>query len=221
MLLSLSLLVSAFTAPLAPMSPCTPATATPIVSRDSTLRAIFDNGRPYAQFLAATKARREGWMRNTDSAQVDVSLVARARAVGGSWKLLVVAVDACNDSMNSLPFVARLVDSIPGIELRVVLPDAGKSVQESHRSLDGRLATPTFVLLDATDRDVGCIVELPRELRQQTHALRTAGLSDSAYVSKRLFYEKNQGRGITAEFVEMLEAAKTGTPHCDRGRASD
>ena len=130
---------------------------------------------------------------------------------------MIVAVDACNDSMNSVPFVARLLDSVPSVEIRIVTPEKGASVQQSHKTLDGRAATPTFVLLDANGKDSGCIVELPRELRHATHALRTAGKIDEAQAGKREYYEQNKGRAITAEVVEMLEAAASGKPLCEKG----
>ena len=184
---------------------------------DSSLLAMFESGQPYAEFLEGTKARREGWFEKNSVAQVDASLVARARVVGGKWKVLVVAIDACNDSMNSLPYIARLADSVPGMELRVILPEKGKPLQESHRTLDGRAATPTFLLIDEAGKEAGCIVELPRELRHWTHALRTSGKADELSDGKRDFYERDRGRGITTEMVELLEAARDGAPICDRG----
>ena len=188
-----------------------------MTASDSSLLAIYESGLPYSKFLEAVDSRREGWLRHTDSAQVDAALVARARAVAGKWKLMVVAVDACNDSMNSVPFVARLLDSVPSVEMRIVLPEKGASVQQSHKTMDGRAATPTFVLLDETGKDVGCIAELPRELRHAVTALRKDGKIDQAQAAKRAFYETNKGRAITAEVVEMLEAAASGKPLCEKG----
>jgi len=187
------------------------------VRADSTLLQLQASGQPFADFLTAAKARREGWLRMADSARVDDALLARARAVGGNWKLLVVAIDRCGDSMNSVPYLAKLAELIPGIDLRIVLPVNGRAVQETHKSLDGRNATPTIVLLDADGRDMGCIVELPREVRQWAHGVRSTVSSDSLHAGIAAFYAKDRGRGITTEAVEMLEAAKQGTPRCEKG----
>ena len=225
MIVTLSLALATMTGSFIPPVPaCTQAppvisTASSMTPTDSTMLALFDSGLPYAQFLAAAQQRREGWLRNTETAQVDATLVSRARAIGGTWKLLIVAIDACGDSMNSVPFVSKLFEGIPGLELRIVLPEKGKPVQEAHRTLDGRAATPTFVLLDANGNEAGCIVELPRELRNWAHALRTAGTTDSLYPGKTAFYERDKGKGITTEVVEMLEAAKAGKPLCDKGKS--
>ena len=184
---------------------------------DSTLMALFGSGQTFPDFLAAAKARREGWLGKADSARVDEALVARAKAVGGTWHLLVVAIDACGDSMNNVPYLAKLAELVPGIDLRIVLPVQGRPVQDTHRSLDGRTATPTFVLLDAAGNDAGCIVELPRPIRDWAHGVRGRVSSDSLHAGIRSFYAANRGVAITTEAVEMLEAAKAGTPHCARG----
>lgn len=187
------------------------------VSTDSTLLQLQASGQTFTDFLAAAKARREGWLRLADSAQVDEALLARARAVGGTWRVLVVAIDACGDSMNSVPYLAKLAASVPGIDLRIVLPVNGRAVQSAHRSMDGRQATPTILLLDSAGRDVGCIVELPKEIRHWAHGVRSTVSSDSLHAGIRAFYAKDRGRGITTEMVELLEAAKQGQTVCERG----
>lgn len=189
------------------------------VAADSTLLQLQSSGQTFADFLAAARARREGWLQVRDSSRVDDTVLARARAVGGSWHLLVIAVDRCGDSMNSVPYLAKLAEQVPGLDLRIVLPEQGRAVQESHRSLDGRLATPTIVLLDADGRDVGCIVELPREIREWAHGVRSQVSSDSLHAGIRQFYARDRGKGITTEAVELLEAAKSGASRCEKGKS--
>jgi hypothetical protein len=188
-----------------------------VAPTDSTLLRLQASGQTFADFLSGAKARREGWLKMADSARVDDALLARARAVGGNWKMLVVAIDRCGDSMNSVPYLAKLAELVPGIDLRIVLPVNGRAVQESHKSLDGRSATPTIVLLDANGSDMGCIVELPREIRQWAHGVRASVSSDSLHAGIAAFYAKDRGKGITTEAVELLEAAKQGKPRCDKG----
>jgi hypothetical protein len=187
------------------------------VVQDSTLLGLFGSGQRFPDFLAAAKARREGWLKMADSARVDDALVARAKAVGGTWHLLVVAIDACGDSMNNVPYLAKLSELVPGLDLRIVLPVNGRPVQDTHRSLDGRTATPTIVLLDSKGNDVGCIVELPKAIREWAHGVRGTVSSDSLHAGIRTFYAANRGVAITTEAVEMLEAAKAGSPRCARG----
>jgi hypothetical protein len=188
----------------------------PLLAVDSSLRVIFERGQTFNEFVAAAVARKEGWLRLQREAVVSAELIARARAVGGTWQLLVVARDGCGDSMNSVPYAARLVDSVPGMSLRIVSPSAGQLAASTHRTQDGRMATPTFVLLNAAGDDVGCVVELPAPLRQWTDKYRGKVSGDSLHSYRETFYSKDTGGSISRELVEVLEAARAGSPRCDR-----
>ena len=188
--------------------------------RDSSLVALFGGGQAFPDFLDAARRRREGWLKVTEGVQIADSSVARAKAIGGEWRLLVVAIDACGDSMQQVPYVARLAELVDGLSVRIVPPSDGALVQEAHRSLDGRKATPTFVLIDSTGADAGCIVELPREIRRWTHVQRDSMSSDALHQHRREWYDADQGASIVSEVVELMEQAKNGTPMCERGGLS-
>jgi len=188
----------------------------PVAAADSSLQSMFDRGTSFAMFVESATARREGWRRLQREAVVDSSLLRRARAVGGTWQLLVIARDGCGDSMNSVPYAARLADSVAGLSLRIVSPTEGEAAANTHRTADGRMATPTFILLNASGADVGCVVELPAPLRQWTNASRGAVSDDSLHRYRSTFYTKDHGESISRELVEGLEAARAGRPRCDR-----
>ena len=214
------MLVISLAASLAVCGPTAVATAaTPLpalASADSTLLMIFGKGETFAEFVAKATARRDGWLRLQRDAVVRPALLERARAVGGAWQLLVVARDGCGDSMNSVPYAARLADSVPGLSLRIVSPTDGQAAATNHRTADGRMATPTFILLDSAGNDAGCLVELPAPLRQWTNANRGTVSDDSLHAYRQTFYTKDSGVSVTTELVELLEAARAGTPSCDR-----
>jgi len=205
---------------IANLATCQPVVSRPVVSpivaADSSLQGLFDRGTTFAAFVASATARREGWLRLQREAVVDSSLLRRARAVGGTWQLLVIARDGCGDSMNSVPYAARLADSVAGLSLRIVSPAEGQAAASLHRTADGRMATPTFIVLDGSGTDVGCVVELPAPLRQWTNASRGAVSDDSLLKYRSTFYTKDRGESISRELVEVLEAARAGRPRCDR-----
>jgi len=186
------------------------------VSADSTLQSTFNRGITFQQFVDAAVARRDGWLRLQREAVVSPALITRARAVGGSWQLLVIARDACGDSMNSVPYAARLADSVPGLHLRIVSMAEGEAAANAHRTQDGRTATPTFILLDAKGADVGCLVELPAPLRQWTDSARKTLSSDELHFYRAAFYARDRGASLATELVQVLESARDGTPRCDR-----
>ena len=173
---------------------------------DSAYRALFERGVDFPEFLKRAKSRKEMWDRNYESGTVADALVTRARAAaGGPWKFLVVAVDGCSDSVNTIPYIARLVEQLPGSELRVVGSDVGRAVMDAHRTPDGRSATPTLILLDADYEERGCWVERPPEL--QRWMIENKGkLEDSAlFEHKMAWYAEDRGGKTVAAVVDAME----------------
>jgi hypothetical protein len=178
------------------------------VVADSTHRALFEQGIPYAAFLANAKSRRELWERNSSWTTPTDALVARARATGSGWKLLAVAVDGCSDSVSTIPYIAQLVAQLPGVELRIVGSDLGRAIMEAHRTPDGRAATPTVLLLDADYVERGAFIERPSELQQWMIAQKGV-LSDSeANTRKMVWYDKDKGVQTVTEIVALMERAR-------------
>ncbi len=185
---------------------------------DSTLGALYASGVDYATFLGAARARRDQWERHSAAAVVPADVLAAARALPPGFRLLVVAVDGCSDSVNTIPYLARLVAEVPTLAMRIVLPEAGRAVMEAHRTPDGRAATPTVVVLDAAENDVGCWVERPAALQAQAIEARGAGRIETFSREKQGWYDADAGASTVREIVAVLAAAAAGTPRCGEPR---
>jgi hypothetical protein len=165
---------------------------------------------PFDRFLADADARRAAWVRNWEHAAVPDDALAAARALPGRWRLLVIAVDGCSDSVNTVPYLARLSALVPQLELRIVPPDAGRALMEAHRTPDGRTATPTVILLDSAGRVAGAFVERPAALQQLAVAARADGTLDRFLSGKQAWYDADAGASTVREVVALLAAAASG-----------
>lgn len=177
------------------------------VAQEPDYAALWASGRTYGAFTADVTARRSLWQRNTAAAAVPATLLERARAVPGSWKLLVVAFDRCSDSVSTLPYIAALADALPSLALRIIPPESGRVIMEAHPTPDGRSATPTVLLLNDAWRPAGAWVERPSEL-QAWYIANPDNLShDARYFEKMEWYAEDGGVSTMAEVVALLEAA--------------
>lgn len=181
---------------------------------------LFASGVPFSEFLSNAKERKELWNTNYGRAVVADAVMARATRVTGTWNVLVVAVDSCSDSVSTIPYIAKLVESMPNVTLRIVDPKAGKEVMEAHRTPDNRAATPTVILLDASFTPKGCWIERPRELREWISGEKKANGDSGVFGGKMTWYEKDAGGSTVAEFVDLLEKASRGEAACDAKPAS-
>ena len=183
------------------------------ISVDDELRAIYEDGRSYRAFLDGARRRTEQWHGNSREAEaIDMDLVRRARAVGGTWRFLAVAVDSCSDSVSTIPYLAQLVALVDGLDMRIVDSSVGRSIMESHRTPDGRPSTPTVLLLDQEWEEAGCFIERPPAL--QTWILEEGFSNDQIFANKMAWYEDDAGQSTVEAFVEMLEAASRGETIC-------
>ena len=179
-----------------------------------SLGRLYAQGQSFGEFLAGVKSRRETWTRNYAGATIAPALLERVRAVPGHWRLLVVAEDWCGDSANTIPYLARLTDSVQSVALRIVSSREGRWVMEGHHTPDGRAATPTIILLDSAGAEAGCFVERPAALREWMEAAK-ARVGEAELPQTRDAWRRNDaGQSTLREIVELLEAAVQGSPRC-------
>ena len=201
---------------LAPSPTVTPnaSTSSATVVTDSAYQRLFDGGVTMDVFLAAAKARREQWLRIYEQAAVPDAVLTTARSAIGPWRLLVVAVDGCSDSVHTVPYIARLAQRLVGVEVRIVNSDVGRSVMNAHRTPDGRGATPTVILLDANYEERGCWIERPSELRVWMLDNRAKVKDSELFEHKMKWYDEDKGGRTMAEIAAMIEAAGRGEKRC-------
>jgi hypothetical protein len=217
--LMLSLNAGAFCLPVPSRSGEPPMSSVVVRKSGATLEELYRSGQPYEAFYAAARARRALWEGNTASAGVPDELLQRARAFPGHWYILAIAVDACSDSVNSIPYVAKLVERTDALGMRIIGPDAGRALMESHRTPDGRTATPTLIVLNDRFEEVGCWIERPAQL-QAWYAENSGKLEQSELVERKMaWYREDAGREVIREIVEIVEAAASGGSICE-GRRS-
>ncbi len=200
----------------APIDALTPRCGTrDATGPDDELRALFEAGTSYTDFLGDATRRTELWQGNTQKAEgIDESLVQRARAVTGTWRFLAVAVAGCSDSVSTIPYLARLVAMVDGIDMRIVDSTVGRSVMESHRTDDGRAATPTVLLLNEDYEEVGCFIERPPALRTWLLEARGTVPDDDLFEQKMEWYAEDAGSDTLEALVAVLEAAAAGSSIC-------
>ncbi len=174
---------------------------------DSSYQVLYESGQSFADFVAKADRRKEQWEANYALKVAPDALVTRATAAGSGWKLLVVTVPGCSDSVNSVPYLASFLYKVPGIQMRLVNATDGKWVMDAHRTPDGRGATPTVILLDEQFNERGCWIERPSVLVELMNKGET-------FEGKMAWYDKDRGASSLEEIVQVIEAAAAGGRKC-------
>ena len=179
--------------------------ASPPVGQAPDYAALYEQGAPFTRFLENVTARATDWKGNYAAAVVADDAAASVRALPARRRLLVVAEASCSDSASTIPHVARLVESAPDrLDMRIVDGDAGRAVMEQHRTLDGRAATPTIVVLDESGRFIAAWSERPAQL-QKWYIEQKASLGQGELFSQKMkWYAADAGKSAVAEIAALL-----------------
>jgi hypothetical protein len=172
---------------------------------------LFESGQTWDQFLAGAKAQREAWLKTTATANPTVDLVERFRRVSFGLRLLVVAEDWCPDSVNVVPYIARLASSV-SVPLRIVGRKLGEPLLDKHRTPDGRTATPTIVLLSegVEGDDAAAWIERPAVVQQWFRSMATDPASARRFADRQSWYESDHGQTALAEVIALAELTAAG-----------
>ena len=173
--------------------------------------ALWEKGTPFHVFLENVKARQDQWKPRFADAAIDAAALTEAKALPARRRILAVAEDRCSDSAWALPFIAKLAAAVPEkLEIRVIGRAEGSRIQSAHLTPDGRLATPTIIVLDENNRYIGGWVERPAEL-QKWYVENKPKISQGAlYEHVNKWYIEDAGRSTIREILAILagEAAE-------------
>jgi hypothetical protein len=182
---------------------------------DSALAAAYAMGITWDAFLSSAWSRRTAWMENWENARIPADVLAQARALPSGFRLLVIAVDSCSDSVNTIPYLAKLVAEVPGLGMRIISPRAGRRLMAARPTPDGRPATPTVILLNAQWEEVGCWIERPAALQSIAIEAGAGGGTPEFAATKQGWYDADGGASTVREVVALLSNAVNGSRGCD------
>lgn len=199
--------VAAFTLPLLGIAAFVRVSNSALPMPDAAAyQRLWARAVPYDRFTAGDTARHAQWLRNGTTAAVSMEpLAARARAIPGHWRLLVVAESWCGDAVNSVPYLARMAAMDGAIELRLLRKAEAVRLLRAHL-FEGRRATPLVIVLDSGFVERASWTERPRPLRAIMHDVEARLGEDSAGVRARAWYAADSGRTSVDEVLSLIEA---------------
>jgi hypothetical protein len=162
--------------------------------------SLWRTALPYHDFVAASTAHRGLWegihriaVLPEWSRGLDVSPTPR--------RLLVLAEDWCGDASNTIPILARLVEQVPGLEMRVLRRDEHLELMDRYLT-NGSRSIPIVLALDADFRELGHWGPRPRELQAWVMANRGTVSKEELYPQVRRWYARDRGDSTLREIME-------------------
>jgi hypothetical protein len=162
-------------------------------------RDLWDRALTYPAFLSASTKHKGLWEGIYAIARLP-AWAATALPPGTMRRLLVIAEDWCGDASSTIPIVARLVDQVPGLELRILRRDEHPDVMDRYLT-NGSRSIPIVIGLDDEFRELGHWGPRPRELQAWVMANRGSVPKAELYPQVRKWYARDRGESTLREVL--------------------
>jgi hypothetical protein len=172
-----------------------------------SLKERFLTAPEFSRYAAAAEKNADLWQAIYRTAQIPGDLLERASHLSRHWHLLVLSEDWCGDAVNTIPLLAKFVEQVPGLDLRLLPRDQNLDLMDVHLSL-GTRSIPVVIALDEEFQERGWWGPRPASLQRW---VRTDGLllpKEDRYRRTRTWYARDRGRTTIEEVLEVLERAE-------------
>ena len=119
----------------------------------------FAQGLTLEEYIARMTMNRERFIRALDTTTIGPRDAQVLERLGRKLKLLVITEDWCDTSLAHVPYVARLVDGRPGVEMRIFLRDANPDVMDQFLKRGLYRSIPVFAFFDEQMNEVARFIE--------------------------------------------------------------
>jgi hypothetical protein len=169
----------------------------------------YHAGSTFEQLLERPKTNSELWTALYKRAQIDDDLRERASTISSPVHMLALNEDWCGDSVNILPYVARLAEANPKIHFRIVSRDSNPDLMNAHLTGSSR-SIPVVIVYDSLFVERGWWGPRPGPLQQWFVTEGLALPKPERYPLIRAWYARDKGRTIVSEILSIIESIDVG-----------
>ena len=126
----------------------------------------FAQGMTFQQYLDQMTTNKDKFLEEMSA--VHVAPQDRAVVSGRREKLnvMVLTEDWCGDALTNFPVLARMVEGVPNVEMRVFLRDQNPDLMDQYLNRGIYRSIPVFVFFDDDMREVAHFVERPPKITE-------------------------------------------------------
>ena len=111
------------------------------------------------EYLDQMTMNKERFVRALDATVIKPQDVAVLTRHGAVRNILVITEDWCGTSLAYVPFIARLIDGRPGVELRIFLRDENPDVMDQFLKRGVHRSIPVIAFFDEDMKELARFIE--------------------------------------------------------------
>jgi Thioredoxin len=119
----------------------------------------FAQGMTGRQYIEQMSMNKERFLAALDSITIAAKDTEVLHRLAGTRKILVITEDWCGTSIASFPFVVKLVEGMPDIEMRVFLRDENPDLMDQFLKNGVYRSIPVFAFFDEHMNELARFIE--------------------------------------------------------------
>lgn len=138
--------------------------------------------------------------------EVSEELEKLIKKINNKQLWMVITEGWCGDSAQTLPHIAKMVELNPNIDLRILLRDSNPDIMDLYLT-NGTRSIPKLVAFDTGGNELFTYGPRPKVLQDLVLQWKREGIvKPELYEKLHLWYARNKGKEIEAEFIKILSA---------------
>ena len=116
-------------------------------------------GMTVQQYVDQMTVNRERFVSALETITVSTGEIERLAPLAGTRHVLVITEDWCGAAIASMPYVVKLVEQMPGADMRVFLRDENPDLMDQFLKNGMYRAIPVFAFFDEQMNELGRFIE--------------------------------------------------------------
>lgn len=129
----------------------------------------FQAATTFTQYHERMQANKEKMAEFLNEVQISDEDIAWWRS-RGKINVYVLTYDSCGDALYNLPVMAKIAQSCPNIDLRVVQRDENLDIMDKYLNQGIYRSVPTLIFMDEAMNELGNLKERPDEISRVIEA---------------------------------------------------
>jgi len=170
------------------------------------MRERFEAGVEFRDFLATVESHKTLWHQIYERAELPPEIRESAASISGRWHFLALAEDWCGDAVHVLPYLARLEETFPGLQLRILTREENPDLMESHLT-NGTRSIPVVMILDEDFDEVAWWGPRPAPLQDLFLREIKPLPKEERFPRVRAWFARDRGRTTLREILDLIPVA--------------
>lgn len=119
----------------------------------------FEEGLTLEQYVDQMSINRERFVEALDEIIIEPQEARVLERLGAARRVLVITEDWCGTCLAEVPFVAKLIEGRPGIEMRLFPRDANPDLMDQYLKKGLYRSIPVFAFFDEHMNEVARFIE--------------------------------------------------------------